>query len=259
MTNIRFEQLNTRTFQEGKFDTAIVPVGSCESHGDHLPFGTDALLSHEMALAVGAKLSNTVVLPPTYFGFSHHYRHKPATITISQDTNIRLISDILRSLAHWKFKHVLIINGHDGNITAIDVAARVVREEHPEMHIAALDAWWITAGNLLPKDTFEAWGGLGHGGEGETSLGLALIPQFVDMENARGMVPEVDGNVKEFWDFSELTAYGATGDPTKATLEKGEAMRDALVNYLVDYMNRRREAGWTYNPQGFGPPEGPNS
>jgi creatinine amidohydrolase len=54
------------------------------------------------------------------------------------------------------------------------------------MHIAALDAWWMTAGNLLPAGTFQAWNGSGHGGEGETSLALSLIPQFVDIDNARG-------------------------------------------------------------------------
>jgi creatinine amidohydrolase len=245
---IRFEQMNTAMFLRGRYDTAIVPVGSCESHGDHLPFGTDALIAHELSLAVGAKLQHTAVLPPTYFGYSHHYRHQPMTVTISQDTNIRLISDILMSLAYWKFKHVLVVNGHDGNIPAIDIASRRVRELNPEMHIAALDAWWITAGNLLPTDTFVAWKGSGHGGEGETSLGLSLIPEFVDMENARGMIPELDGNVKEFWDFSELTKFGATGDPRQATKKKGDAMRDVLVDYLVRYMNERRASGWAHNP-----------
>jgi creatinine amidohydrolase len=225
---IRFEHMNTAMFLRGSYDTAIVPIGSCESHGDHLPFGTDALIAHELALAVGSRLEHTAVLPPTYFGYSHHYRHQPMTVTISQDTNICLISDILKSLAYWKFKHVLVINGHDGNIPAIDVASRHVRELHPEMHIAALDAWWMTAGNLLPAGTFQAWNGSGHGGEGETSLALSLIPRFVDMDNARGMIPELDGNVKEFWDFSELTQFGATGDPRKATQTKGDAMRDVL-------------------------------
>jgi creatinine amidohydrolase len=65
--------------------------------------------------------------------------------------------------------------------------------------------------------------------------------------------------VKEFWDFSELTGYGATGDPSKAMLAKGELMRDALVTYLVDYMNRRRASGWAYNPKSFGAPETPFS
>jgi creatinine amidohydrolase len=58
---IRFEQMNTAMFLRGSYDTAIVPIGSCESHGDHLPFGTDALIAHELALAVGSRLEHTAV------------------------------------------------------------------------------------------------------------------------------------------------------------------------------------------------------
>ena len=72
----QFELLNTRTLGEGKYDTAIVPIGSCESHGDHLPFGMDALTAHALALRVGEKVAHSLVLPPTFFGMSHHYRHQ---------------------------------------------------------------------------------------------------------------------------------------------------------------------------------------
>ncbi len=247
--DVRLENMNTRSFVQGIYDTALVPVGACESHGDHLPFAMDALTAHALALGVAKRLERTFVLPPTFFGFSQHYRHKPMAISLSQDTNIRLITDILESLAYWKIGTVLIINGHDGNISAIDVAARDVRIRHPEMHIASLDAWWVTAGNLLPKDTFEVWNGLGHGGEGETSIGLACFPELVDMDNARGMIPEVDANVKEMWDFSELTDHGATGAPEKATREKGQAMYEVLVSYLVKYLEKRRKDNWSYNPK----------
>ncbi len=246
---VRLEEMNTRVFIEGGYDTAIVPLGSCESHGDHLPFANDALIAHALALGVAEKMERVCVLPPTFFGFSQHYWHKPMSISLRQDTNIRVIEDILESLAHWKIANVLIINGHDGNISAIDVASRDVRLRHPEMHVASLDAWWVTAGNLLPKDTFEVWNGLGHGGEGETSISLHCIPDLVDMQHARGMIPEVESNVKELWDFSELTEYGATGAPEKATKEKGRAMYDVLVTYLVDYLNRRRASKWAYNPK----------
>ncbi|WP_108610435.1 creatininase family protein [Aminobacter sp. MSH1] len=259
MARVRLEHLTTKTFNEGKFDTAIVPVGSCESHGDHMPFGTDALIAHELSLAVADRLDRTAVLPPTSFGYSHLYRHKPMAISLRQETNISLITDILRSLAYWKIKNVLIINGHDGNIAAMDVAAHNVREEHPEMNVAALDAWWVAIENLVDTDFFEAWGGRGHGGEAETSLGLALIPQYMDMQLARGMIPDVDPNVRQYWHFSELTGYGASGDPTKATLKKGEAMRDTLVEYVANFMTKRREQNWTYSPRPMGPPEGPNS
>ncbi|ABC24523.1 creatininase family protein [Rhodospirillum rubrum] len=246
---VQLEHMNTRVFVEGAYDTALIPLGSCESHGDHLPFAMDALTAHKLALGVAERMEKVFVLPPTFFGFSQHYWHKPMSISLSQDTNIRVIADILDSLAHWKIRNVLIINGHDGNISAIDVAARAARLRHPDMKIGSLDAWWVTAGNLLPKDTFEVWNGLGHGGEGETSIGLACFPELVDMAHARGMIPEVDENVKELWDFSELTDYGATGAPEKATREKGQAMYDVLVDYLVAYLTKRRDTNWAYNPK----------
>jgi creatinine amidohydrolase len=105
----------------------------------------------------------------------------------------------------------LIVNGHDGNIAAIEIAARQVKVEHPNFNLAVLDAWWITAGNLLPEDTFEIWNGLGHGGEGETSIGLAMFPDLCDMGRAKGMLPDLDNNVKLIWNFSELTDVGASG------------------------------------------------
>jgi creatinine amidohydrolase len=259
VASVRYEYLNTKTFNEGNFDTAIVPVGSCESHGDHMPFGTDALIAHELSLAIAERVDRTVVLPPTYFGYSHLYRHKPLAISLRQETNIAVLTDVLKSLAHGKIKNVLLVNGHDGNLVAMDIAAHNVREEHPEMHIAGLDAWWKTIDNLVPEDTFEAWGGKGHGGEAETSLGLALIHQFMNMEHARGMIPEVDANVREYWHFSELTGYGASGDPTKATLEKGQKMKDALVSYVAEFLNRRRSQNWEYSPKKVGPTEGPHS
>jgi creatinine amidohydrolase len=246
MGTVRYEEMNTRSFEEGKFDKAIVPLGSCESHGDHLPFGMDALVAHKLALEVGRRVPNTMVLPPTWFGMSLRYRHKPMTITLTNDTNIRVIEDILDSLVYWGIKKVLIVNGHDDNIPCLDVASRNAKIKHPEMKIAALDAWWVTAGQLLPPDTFEVWGGLGHGGEGETSIGLALVPELVDISRARGMIPTTDPNVKQFWTFDELTRFGATGAPAKATLEKGEKMKAALVDCLVDFLQRMDRQDWAY-------------
>jgi len=112
------------------------------------------------------------------------------------------------------------------------------------MRIAVLEAWWETAGELLPSDTFEVWGGLGHAGEGETSIMLAIEPELVDMEQARGVVPELPQHVELKWTFDELTPYGVTGDPTKATAEKGELMRDALVELLVSFVEEMDEKDW---------------
>jgi creatinine amidohydrolase len=195
---------------------------------------------------VAERLENTVVVPPLWYGISQHYRHKPMCITLSNDTLIRVVKDMLHSLIHWNIKKVLIINGHDGNIPPIEIAARDIKTEFPEMGLAVLDAWWVTAGNLLPKDTFDVWNGLGHGGEGEMSIALAMFPDLCDMSRAKGMIPEMDPNVKLVWNFEELTDYGASGAPEKGSLEKGRRMKKVLVNYLVDFVKRMDQQNWRY-------------
>ena len=246
MNSIKLEELNEYSFRDAQVDKAILAIGSTESHGEHLPYGCDTFVAYGIALEVAERLENTVVVPPLWYGISQHYRHKPMCITLSNDTLIRVVKDMLHSLIHWNIKKVLIINGHDGNIPPIEIAARDIKTEFPEMGLAVLDAWWVTAGNLLPKDTFDVWNGLGHGGEGEMSIALAMFPDLCDMSRAKGMIPEMDPNVKLVWNFEELTDYGASGAPEKGSLEKGRRMKKVLVNYLVDFVKRMDQQNWRY-------------
>ena len=131
-------------------------------------------------------------------------------------------------------------------IPSIEIAARDIKVKYPATGIAVLDAWWVTAGNLLPKDTFEVWEGLGHGGEGETSIALAIFPELCDMARAKGMIPKMDTNIKQIWNFQELTDLGASGAPEKGTAEKGRQMKNVLVDYLVDFVTRMEAQGWSY-------------
>jgi len=246
MKSIRLEELNEKSFQQAKIDKAIVVFGSCESHGSHLPFGTDVFVPYDIALQVAEKLTNIVVIPPLWYGMSMHYRHKPMCITLTPETITRVIKDVLSSIVYWGIKKVLIINGHDGNIPCIENAAREVKIEYPEMGIAWIAAWWYKIASLLPEKTFEVWNGLGHGGEGETSIVLATVPHLVDMKEAKGMLPEMDPVVDLIWNFNELTDFGASGAPEKATKEKGELMKKALVDYLVDFVKRMDKQGWKF-------------
>ena len=248
MERIKLEENNMKSFTGESFDKAILAFGSCECHGEHLPYGTDTFVSYDLALETARRLENTFVVPPLWYGMSMHYRHKPVCISLTNDTLVRVIRDVLESLLHWGIKKVFVVNGHDGNIPCIDVATRDMKVAHPDMGIAVLEAWWVTAGNLLPDDYFETWegSGLGHGGEGETSIALEIVPHLVDMKNAKGMVPDMDKNLRLVWNFNELTDYGATGVPEKATREKGKKMKEVLVDCLVDFIQRMDEQGWRY-------------
>ena len=243
---IRYEELNTDSLKAGAYRRAIVPLGSCESHGGHLPFGTDAMIARDLALAVGERLQRTFVLPPTWFGMSEHYRHLPMSISLSTDTATRLFSDIFRSLAHWGIEEVIVINGHDGNLPCLEIAARNSRQSNPKMRIAALATWWSTVTKLLPRETFGSIRGMGHGGEGETSLALALFPNLVDVRKGRRAIPHTDRHIIEYLTFEELTDCGSTGDPTAATVEKGRAMRDALVKCVIDFVEMVDRNGWDH-------------
>jgi creatinine amidohydrolase len=239
--------MNGQRFKSGGFDKAVLAVGSTEYHGDHLPYGTDTIVAEYLAEAVAERVEGLLMLPPISFGMSRHYASFPVAVTLSTETLIRVLKEVFESLLAHGLKRLLIVNGHDGNIAAIESAAREFRVDHPEMRIAVLEAWWATAGELLPEDTFEVWGGLGHAGEGETSMMLAVAPELVDMSQARGVVPELPVHVQLKWTFDELTPYGVTGDPTKATAEKGRMMRDALVELLVSFIKEMDEKNWEFN------------
>lgn len=248
MQSVQLELLTSREFLAAGFTAAIVPMGACESHGDHMPFGTDGITAHALGVRIAERLERTVVLPANFLGMSGHYRHDPMCISLSADTQTRVIGDVLESLHHWGINRVLLLNAHDGNIPSIEIAARDAKIAHPEMSIASID-WWIIMNQRMAPDTFDVWQGWGHGGEAETSLGLALFPDLMQMEHARGQVPTTDPSVKEFWLFSELTAYGASGAPRHATTEKGETIVDTVVEYMVPYMRRFEDHGLSYDPQ----------
>ncbi len=246
----RLLRLTGHGLEAGGFDKAVLAVGSTESHGEHLPHGTDTLIASHLAEAVAERVEGLLVLPALPIGMSVHYSMFPIALTLTTETLMRVLREVFASLLNHGIKKLLIVNGHDGNIPAIEASTREFRTEHPEMRIAVLEAWWVTAGELLPEGTFEVWDGLGHGGEGETSMMLAVAPELVEMERAIGVVPDLPAHVQVKWRFDEITPYAVTGDPTKATPEKGRLMRDALVDLLVDFIEEMDGKDWDITPAG---------
>ena len=182
MKNFLLSEMSGYDYKKANFNKAIFCLGSTENHGDHLPLGTDSLISYELAKEVVKKVEDTMLLPVVPFGMSEHYSNFPIAISLEAETLIRLINNVLSSLVKHKIHKVLIINGHDGNIAPIEMATREFKVSYPQIKIAVLNAWWVTAGKILPTNTFEVWDGLGHAGEGETSMVLNLRPDLVNMK-----------------------------------------------------------------------------
>ena len=247
MRQYELMKLTAHQVAEGHFDKAILSIGSCEAHGAHLASGTDTLVSYILSCKVAEQVEGLLVLPPVTVGYSAHYDSFPCSLTLSYDTVTAVIYDILESCLRNGIYHIFLMNGHDGNIAPMEIASRKIKEKYPEARIAALPAWWVTAGELLPPDTFEVWGGLGHAGEGESSIAYHLFPQWCEPELAAGVVPDrLPAHIEIKWDFSELTDTAATGDPTRATAEKGAKMEAALVDCVVSAIRQLDEMDWDY-------------
>lgn len=235
--------------EEGRIESAITIFGSCESHGWHMPLGPDLFVPTEIAKRAAERLERTIVVPGVPFGTSIHYNQFPISITLRFETTIAMAEDIFESLISNGIKYIIILNGHDGNIPALEIAARKVKDRHKDAVLVFIPAWWEITGAKMAED-FEVWNGLGHGGEGETSITMAVRPDLVNLEDAISQVPNDIIGYGDFstiiWDIKEITETGATGDPTKATKQKGEKMLEIVTDYVVNLIRKLEENDWKY-------------
>ena len=240
-------KLTANQVMKGNYNKAILAVGSCEAHGMHLAEGTDTMVSYKLSCMIADQVEGLLVLPPVNVGYSGHYDSFPFTLTLGYDTITQVIFDLLESVLRNGIVRIFIMNGHDGNIAPIEIASRKIKERYPEARIASLPQWWVTAGELLPPGTFEVWDGLGHAGEGESSIAYYLFPQWCEPNQAHSVVPDqLPDKIEIKWDFAELTNVGNTGDATKATPEKGEQMTRALVGCIADGIRTLDGKDWDY-------------
>lgn len=244
-------KMTSHQIEESHFDKAILAIGSCEAHGRHLAEGCDTLVSYRLSCQVADRCKGLMVLPPIPYGYSGHYDTFPFTITLGYDTVVQVIFDVLESVLRNGIKHIFLMNGHDGNIAPIEIAARKLKEKYPDARIASMPEWWVIAGKLVPDGTFEIWNGLGHAGEGESSIAYHLFPEWCEPELATAVIPDkLPENIDVKWDFSEITDTAQTGDATVATAEKGKLMNDALVDAAVKALKQLDAINWNYNTTG---------
>ena len=230
---------------------AILPVGSLEGHGPHCPLDTDTVIAdgvcHRVAEAIPDK---AIVLPAVTYGLSPNHMDFPGTITIKEDTFIQYIVDICSCLAYHGFRRILIINGHGGNQSALDVAARMVNMRHPGV-LCGMMAYYLTPRAMRIDAELAASQGLrgsmDHGGLGETSCYLAFNPEPVDLSKATvGEMPygssfgfsAEDGAVILMPYWSSIAPQGVMGDPRNASAETVKEYLDTVVEEIVEIVEQ---------------------
>jgi creatinine amidohydrolase len=230
---------------------ALIPAGTIEDHGLHLPIDTDVVIASAICQRTAELIPDELVLlPPITFGYSPHHIDGPGTLTIRWDTFVNYVKDITTSLVHHGFRKLLILNGHGSNRPVLELAARLTGVEHPDAQCAML-SWWdlLRVQQAVAEFRESEW--TGHACELETSAYLAVDPARVQMDRVVkdinphmskhfwadlvGRRPEGYANAAvlvEYW--STVSATGTWGDPTVATREKGERILQAAAEELVE-------------------------
>lgn len=211
---------------------AVLPVGSFEQHGDHLPLSTDTIV----ACLIGQGLAETYnlrLLPPITVSCSHEHEGFAGTVSISAATLIAVIDDIRSSLARHGVDRLVIVNGHGGN----HVLANVVQQANvggPRVVLYPDRADWIAARDHAGLES--TFGGDMHGGEIETSILLHACPDLV-RDSFRTADHQADDRphllVKGLRGYTET---GIIGSPSAATADKGRAVLETLTASFADHL-----------------------
>lgn len=215
---------------------ALLPMGAVESHGDHLPAGTDNILARRLASALVEKLAGSVpllLLPLLPFGQVWSLSDAPGSFTLSNETVTRTIVEIARSVMRKGLATMVIVNAHYGNSAAIRDAQRLLKED------AFTLALFNYPGAETPTNAMRerpiAHSSFMHACEIETSYMLHLAPEHVRMELAISNYPPFPADFAEVpYRWSEFSASPVLGDATAATAEKGKVILDAVVDRMAE-------------------------
>lgn len=245
-------------------DMVVIPIPSIEEHGPQLPIGTDYLAGVERAKLIAQK-ADVLVAPILLPGISPYHMAFPGTITLSPDTVQRVYFEAAQSLIHHGFRRFLILNSHGGNQVVSRYIVDRINQETPAVAVELGEAAapFLTRTRSQPAAKFDR-----HAGVGETSSGLYLFPNLVDMSKAgpneltlpphlRKMLPEViagDRTATEVFlaeglkpkdtgkhtSTREMSTTGVWSerDTKEASAEQGRAEAEAFVAAAVQFIER---------------------
>jgi len=238
----------------------IIPTGSNEQHGPHLPTGTDWIVAKELARRVGER-ANVIVTPIMPFGYAKYHTGFPGTLSLQEETVQAVLIDLCKDLLKYGTTHILFVNGHGGNHGPLKKAGEWLREQCVP---AAVASWWEMASIADPTYNM-----IGHADYIETAAMLAINPALVDLTvaknhknrsltpnlhldnlgvvNFKGHTLQINGVMTDvtftgdMLEIGESSAQNYDIEPTSANAEMGEKILESLADYLAEFVEEFRK------------------
>lgn len=242
MATTRFIELSQPEIQAAfaRNPLVLVPLGSVEQHGPHLPTGTDSYASQVIAEAVAERLG-ALVLPFSPIGVTPMHMPYAGTLSISANLFQRLLVEVVGSAATHGARQVALINWHEGNIPATALAAEALHREHG-CAVVVVQACYVA------EELFgERYGGLTHGGAIEALAVLAAHPDLVHLERVENSSDSLQGaradNLRRtrayqpvLRDIRAIAPTGWYGDPRGVTVEQARAFLATVAEAIAEHV-----------------------
>lgn len=220
---LTWEQI--RAMRAEKVDMVIFPIGSTEQHGPHLPLNVDTMSAELVAHAVSAR-TGVPVLPTLPYGCAlGHTRQWPGTLSLSPNTLATVVGEVLDDVIAYGFTRLLLLSGHVTNAAPLRCALETVRAKHPNAQIAQKH---LCEASTRVQTAYESDAKDWHANAAETALMMHLAPSLVHT----GRIfddPDRTNDLAFSYTVPQTSVAGHTGTPSKATLQMGEELFEALV------------------------------
>jgi creatinine amidohydrolase len=238
----------------------LIPIGATEEHGRHLPLCVDNLAAYEVAIRAARKAKEmgiqAVMTPLIPLGFAGETMFFPGTISLEAETVTNVLLDILRSLIKHGFTKLIVVNGHGGNVTLVDVVCRRIRDETKGKIVVASTIWWHLAAAVVDQ-VREGSNVPEHAGELESSIVMYLRPDLVNKQEMVNVDKELpifaSENLAQFGVMIPFPSVemitpnlGHFGNPLLASAEKGRKIIETASTQLANYMKSVNDKGYMF-------------
>lgn len=245
-----FDHLTQASVPKGTA-VAVLPLGAMETHGPHLPLGTDTLIAGgilDAAQALDKSADPILRVPPLWLGASAEHADRAGTLSIEPEALIGQIEAVGEGLARCGVARLLLFNAHGGNVAAASIAALKLRRRFAMLTASAhwLD-YGLPPGLTPPANAKEDV----HGGWIETSVMLRIAPQLVGKGTA-GAAPSPpgpslfpNGPIVWGWMTTDLAPEGCIGRPDLATADLGRQLVDHAARQTLATLHELAAAAWS--------------